>query len=200
MDFETADAIRLQILSGPDPIANAVELGERLVSDPGFYAALHAREISPGVHINNPGPDPAKTAEKLVRRAQAAAGDYVDGMQNPKRDPVQAAVRAEGKYEDRVRAAIANKAYGKGVRKQDYAEAIRIATEDGGSAYVSGVSKRESKIRRVHADLMPRLGALSQAIQQMPQDTDAQREQRLLAARKGAIAIGKARKGIGVGG
>lgn len=199
MDFETANAIRLEILSGPDPIVNAVALGELLISDPDFYGALHAREIVPGVHINNPGPDPNKTAAKLVRRAQAASGDYVDGMKNPKRDPVQAAARAEGKYEDRVRAAIANKSYGKGVRKQDYGEAVRIATEDGGAAYTAGVTKREAKILRVHTDLMPRLGALSQAIQQMPQDTDAQREQRLLAARKGAIAIGKARKGIGGG-
>lgn len=199
MDFETADAIRRQILSGPDPIAAAIELGERLISDPDFYGALHAREISPGVHINNPGPDPARTAEKLVRRAQAATSDYVEGMKNPKRNPVEMAVRAEGKYEDRVRAAIANKSYGKGVRKQDYSEAVRIATEDGGAAYSAGVSKRVTKIQRVHADLMPRLGALSQAIQQMPQDTDAQRVARLLAARAGTIAIGKARKGGGGG-
>ena len=50
------------------------------------------------------------------------------------------------------------------------------------------------------ADLAPRLGAVSQAVQAMPQDTDAQREQRLLAARKAMIAIGKARKGVGGGG
>lgn len=197
MDFETADAIRLQILSNPDKVAAASELGERLVSDPEFYAALHAREIVPGVHISNPGPDPAKTAEKLVRRAGAAAADYVDGMQNPKRNPVEAAVRAEGKWANRVQEAINNKSYGKGVRKQDYSEAVRIATEDGGSAYTSGVSKRAAKIARVHADLMPRLGAVSAAIQSMPQDTDAQREQRLLTARKMMIKVGKDRKGIG---
>lgn len=199
MDFQTADAIRRQILANPDPIAAASELGERLVNDPEFYAALHGQEISAGIHISNPGPDPAKTAEKLVRRAQAAAGDYVYGMQNPKRNPVEAAIRAKGKYANRVQEAIANNSYEKGVRKQDYPEAVAIATGDGGSAYTSGVSKREAKIKRVHADLMPRLGALSQAIQNMPQDTDAQREQRLLAARKGAIKIGKDRKG-GAGG
>lgn len=199
MDFETADAIRRQILTGPDPIAAAVELGEKLVNEPEFYAALHARELAPGIHINNPGPDPARTAEKLIRRAQGAANDYVVGMQNPKRNPVEAAVRAAGKWSNRVQEAITNKSYEKGVRKQDYAEAVAIATGDGGSAYTAGVAKRESKIKRVHQDLMPRLGALSASIQNMPQDTDAQREQRLLAARRGAIAIGKARKGGGGG-
>ena len=59
MDFETADAIRRDYLANPDPMAGMVELGERLATDPDFYAALHGREIAPGVHINNPGPDPA---------------------------------------------------------------------------------------------------------------------------------------------
>jgi len=199
MDFMAADAIRQRILAGPDPIAAAVELGELLATDPDFYAALHGREIAPGIHINNPGPDPAKTAAKLIARATAAGSDYCDGMRNPKRSPVEAALRSEGKWEDRLRAAMANKSYGKGVRRQDYSDAVAVATSDGGSAYSSGVSKRAAKIQRVHADLMPRLGALSQAIQNMPQDTEGQREARLLAARRGAIAIGRARKG-GAGG
>jgi len=197
MDHDTAVAIRDRILAENDPVTAAVILGDRLVSDPEFYAALHGQEIAPGIHISNPGPDPTRTATKLITRAQAATGDYVEGMKNPKRSPVEAAKRAAGKWASRVQDAITNKAYEKGVGKQDYAEAVAIATGDGGAAYASGVSKRQAKIQRVHADLMPRLGALSQSIQAMPQDTDAQREQRLLAARRGAIAIGKARKGIG---
>jgi hypothetical protein len=199
MEFETADAIRQHILSGPDPIANAVELGNRLVADPEFYNALHAREIAPGIHINNPGPDPTKTAAKLVARATAATGEYVDGMRNPKRSPVEAAVRAAPKWANKVQQAIQNGSYGKGVQKQNYPEAVEIATSDGGAAFAGGISKRQAKIQRVHADLMPRLGALSQSIQNMPQGTDAERINRLLAARAGAIAIGKARKGT-VGG
>jgi hypothetical protein len=35
-----------------------------------------------------------------------------------------------------------------------------------------------------------------QAIQAMPQDTEGQREARLLAARRAMIAVGKSRKGI----
>ena len=199
MDFETADAERRRMLANPDPIAAAVELGERLASDPDFYAALHGREIAPGIHISNPGPDPAKTAAKLMARAAAATSDYCDGMKNPKRSPVESAKRAKGKWASRTQEAIANNAYEKGVAKQDYSEAVATATGDGGAAYAAGIAKRGPKIARVHADLMPRLGALSASIQNMPQDTEAQREQRLLAARRGAIAIGKARKGIGGG-
>lgn len=196
MDYQTADAIRKQILSGPDPIANAVALGERLVNDPEFYAALHGREIAPGIHISNPGPDPAKTAAKLIARAQAATADYVDGMRNPRRNPVEAAIRAAPKWTNRIQAAIANQSYQKGVQKQNYQEAVETATADGGAAFASGIAKRQAKIQRVHADLMPRLGALSQQIQNMPQGTEQERINRLLAARAGAIAIGKARKGV----
>ena len=112
---------------------------------------------------------------------------------------MESAVRAAGKWASRTQEAITNRSYEKGVRKQDYGEAVAIATGDGGSAYAAGITKRVTKIQRVHADLMPRLGALSMQIQGMPQDSDAQREQRLLAARRGAIAIGKARKGGGGG-
>jgi hypothetical protein len=197
MDFETADAIRQGILASNDTVTAAIILGERLVADPEFYAALHGREIAPGITINNPGPDPSRTAEKLIRRAQGAASDYVAGMQAPRREPVQAAIRAKGKWANRVQEAINNNSYERGVRNQNYSEAVQIATSDGGSAYTQGVAKRAAKIQRVHADLMPRLGAVSQAIQAMPQDTDAQREQRLLAARRAMIAVGKSRKGIG---
>lgn len=200
MDYESADAVRRQILADNDPVTASVILGEKLARDPEFYAALHGRELAPGVHIQNPGPDPTRMTEKLIRRAQGAAQDYVTGMQNPRRDPVQSATRAAGKWANRTQEAIANKSYEKGVRNQNYGEAVQTATSDGGAAYTAGVSKRQAKIARVMADLAPRLGAVSQAVQAMPQDTDAQREQRLLAARKAMIAIGKARKGVGGGG
>ena len=200
MNFQQADAIRKRILEENDPVTGAGILGQRLATDQEFYDALHGRELAPGIHIQNPGPDAAKMADKLVRRVQGAAGDYVDGMNNPKRDPVAAAVRAAGKWENRIQEAIRNKSFEKGVRAQDYPEGVRIATADGGSAFVSGVTKRQSKIQKVYQDLAPRLGAVSQAVQAMPQDTEAQREQRLLAARRMMINIGKQRKGISGGG
>lgn len=197
MDFATADAERRRILAGHDPITAAVILGQRFAHDPDFYAALHGREIAPGVHIANPGPDAAVMAEKWGRKVGGAAPDYVRGMQNPKRPPVDAALKAEGKWKNRVLEAANEGRYGKGVRTQDYAEAVRIATEDGGSAYVSGAQKRQAKVQRIYSRLAPLLGGVSQAVQNMAQDTDAQREQRLLAARRGMIAVGKQLRGGG---
>ena len=199
MDFAVADAIRRQILDNNDPVTAAVLLGNRLHDDADFYAALHGREIAPGVHVQNPGPDANRMTDKYMRRTAGAAQDYVTGMQNPRRDPVQAAVKAAGKYANRVQEAIRDGSYEKGVRSQNYAEAVAVATGDGGAAYTAGIAKRESKVSRTFADLAPRMGALSQAIQNMPQDTEAQREQRLLAARRGMVALGKTRRGVTAG-
>jgi hypothetical protein len=200
MDRAQAEAIRDEVLRRNDPVTGAVLLGEMFLTDPEFFEALHGREIAPGVHIQNPGPDPNRMTEKLIRRVQASAADYVDGIRNPRRDPVQAAVRAAGKWGNKVQEAVQGGYYEKGVRSQNYAEAVETAVADGGAAFVAGVAKRERKIARVFQDLAPRMGALSQAIQQMPQDNAGQREQRLLAALRGMIAIGKARKGsAGVG-
>lgn len=196
MDRASALSIRQQIEAEHDPITAAVVLGEMYVTNREFYEALHGQEIAPGIHIQNPGPDPARTADKLLRRVQGAAEDYVAGMRAPRRDPVQAAVRAKGKWWGRLQEANQHNLYERGVRSQNYPEGVEIATSDGGMAFTQGVAKRAAKIQRVHQDLMPRLGALSQQIQAMPQDTESQREARLLAARRGAIAIGRARKGV----
>jgi hypothetical protein len=81
MDFATADAIRQRILDGNDPVSAAVQLGSLFATQPEFYQALHGQEIAPGIHIQNPGPDPGRMTEKYLRRTAAAAPDYVAGMQ-----------------------------------------------------------------------------------------------------------------------
>ena len=195
MDFQTADAIRNRILAENDPITGTVILGTMFVNDPDFYAALHGREIAPGVHIQNPGPDPSRMTERYLQGVGNAGSRYVEGMQNPRRHPVEAAKRAKGKWAQRTQEAITNNSYEKGVGRQNYAEAVEIATRDGGSAYVSGAQARAGKIGRAFTRLAPLQGALSQNIQNMPQDTEQQREARLIAARKGMIAIGKQMRG-----
>lgn len=202
MDFGTADLIRRRILDENDPVTAATLLAGLFDSDPDFYGALHGTEIAPGIHIQNPGPDAAVMTERYVTGVQATASRYVQGMRNPRRNPVEAAIRAKGKWANRVQEAIHNNLYEAGVRGQNYPEAVEIATGDGGAAFVAGAVKRENKVARVFQRLAPLLGAVSQSIQNMPQDTDGQREQRLLAARRAMIAVGKQMKGArgGAGG
>lgn len=195
MDFESASAIRREILDTHGPEDAAVILGQKFSADPEFFNALHHREIAPGVRISNPGPDASTMVERYVTGVNNAGSRWVQGMQNPRRDPKQAALRAAGKWGQRTTEAIQSGAYAKGIQNYDVGEAVAIATADGGQAYVAGATKRQAKVQRSFQRLAPLLGGVSQAIQNMPQDTDAQREQRLLAARKMMINVGKQMKG-----
>ena len=196
MERAAALAMRQEILDNNDPVTAALMLGELFTSDPEFHAALHGQEIAPGIRIQNPGPDAARMTEKLIARAQAAAGDYVYGMQHPRREPKAAAKRAKGKWANNVQLAITQNRYERGIDAYDYGEAVTIATGDGGAAFTSGIAKRAGKIGRVHQKLAPLLGAVSASIQNMPQDTEAQREQRAVATIRAMRNVGKQLKGI----
>ncbi len=195
MDFEQAAGIRKEILEANPPEVAAVILGQRFSQDPDFFNALHHREIAPGVRISNPGPDASTMLERYQQGVAGAAGRWVQGMQNPRRDPKQAALRAAGKWGQRTQEAIQAGSYAKGIQAYDVGEAVAVATADGGAAYTAGAQKRSAKVGRVFQRLAPLLAGVSQAIQNMPQDTDAQREQRLLQARKMMINVGKQLKG-----
>ena len=196
MERAAALAMRQEILDNNDPVTAALMLGELFTSDPEFHAALHGQEIAPGVTIQNPGPDANRMAEKLIARAQAAAADYVHGMQNPRRDPKAAAIRAKGKWAGNVQRAITEDRYAKGINSYDQGQAVQIATGDGGAAYTAGIAKREAKIKAMTNRLAPLLGAVSASIQNMPQDTEAQREQRAVATIRAMRNVGKQLKGI----
>ena len=200
MDFESAQALVDEINADPNVTRSALRLGELYRQRPEIREALHTKEFAPGVRKGNPGPDPARAAAKLVARAQAATADYVHGMQNPRRDPRTAARAAKGKWAARVQEAISNDSYGKAVGSYDLGEAQRIATEDGGAAFAQGIAKRAPKIERVFNQLMPQLAGISGRIQQMPQDTEAQRTQRMTENLQAMRALGRARKGGSSGG
>lgn len=134
-------------------------------------------------------------AEKQVRRAQAAGDDWLRGIQHPSADFKQAAIAAKGKHRTRTEEALRDDRYAKSMAKVDTNEAIETAIRVGSSGFANGIAVRENKIKRVVADLQPRIAAVKRTIAAMPQDTDAAREQRLLAARKAMIEVGKARRG-----
>lgn len=200
MDFQEADAIRRNILDNNPPEVAAIQLGQLFQEMDGFFDALHNREIAPGVHISNPGPDATRMTERYIAGVGATANRYVEGMLAPRRNPVEAAIRAKGKWAGRVQEAIQQNAYEAGVRAQNYSEGVEIATSDGGAAWSAGATKRQSKVQRKFAQLAPLLGGVSQAIQNMAQDTDAQRAARLMKARELMINVGKQMKRGGGGG
>ncbi len=163
--------------------------------NPGLYTAVHQPDPITGVTIMNPGPNAARMADKYARKTAAAAADWVEGVQNPKASFKESAIRAKGKWASRTQEAIQQDKFAKGMAAVNEQEAIATATGDGGSAYVAGIQKRLPKVQRAFDRLAPMLGAVSQTVRAMPQDTDAQREQRLLTARRQMIEVGKRYRG-----
>lgn len=184
------DAHIKNLAKGDDPIAAFHAQMDFWDANPGLYQTVHEVKAAAGLPSRNPGPSADQMLEKYLRNTQNATGDYVTGVRNPRRDARQAAIAAAGKWKDRTLQAIQRDAFRKGVSNYDLAAAIEAATSDGGSAYAAGIAKRRTKIGAAFARLAPALSAVSQTIQAMPQDTDAQREQRMIANLKAMRDVG----------
>ena len=180
----------LQRLLAEDPVAffeGLVEL-RRQGQDPIDLGLI------PGNPVTKKVKAAATQADQLIRHAGAAGDDWLAGVKTPSRDPIEAAIAAEGKYEDRLKQAIADKKWSKGLKKSSFAEIVEVATKVGPGAYTTGVAARETKIKRVFTELQPLQQSVSDAIQNMSDKTDADREKRLLTARKLMIEVGKKRR------
>jgi len=181
-------------------------LAELLEKDPVafFHAIADLRQsgqdpVEMGILPGNPVTKKVKSADRWAKQqidnAVAAATDWLDGVKNPSRNPIEAALAAKDKFVDRLNQAIKDGKWEKGLAKSSQAEIIEIANKVGSGAYSTGVSARETKIKRVVNELQPLAQAVSDTIQAMGDKTDAEREQRLLKARKLMIEVGKKRRG-----
>lgn len=91
--------------------------------------------------------DPSQAAAKWARRAASAAGEYQEGVRNPKRSWAAATAAAETQYKAGVQAAMARGAFGKGVRKAGDAAWSKGAIEKGPGRFAEGVAVAEDKYR-----------------------------------------------------
>ncbi|HRY62689.1 MAG TPA: hypothetical protein P5056_02890 [Candidatus Paceibacterota bacterium] len=79
-------------------------------------------------------------ATKWATRSAAAGSDYASGVQTPRRSWAAATAASEGNYEAGVNAAIARKAYGKGISNAGDATWQKGVAEKGRTRYQQGVS------------------------------------------------------------
>jgi hypothetical protein len=158
---------------------------------------IEPKEIGlvPGNPVTKKVPSADKMASKLVARVQVAADDWLNGIKSPSRDPIEAALAAKDKFVDRLTTAIKEGRWEGGLKKTSHAEIVKVAEKLGTRVFTDGVTAREDKIKKVFAELQPLFQSVSDAIQSMPDKTDADREKRLLTARKLMIEVGKKRRG-----
>jgi len=151
--------------------------------------------IVPSNPVTRKVKSPDRWAAQQIKNAVAARDDWLDGVKNPSRNPVEAALAANDKRVDRLNQSIAAKKWEKNLAKVSAADIVEVATKLGSGVYSAGVEARTTKINKRVGELQPLVQSVSDAIQGMSDKTDADREKRLLTARKLMIEVGKKRAG-----
>lgn len=80
---------------------------------------------------------------KWKRVASGAAGEYEEGVRNPRADWATEAAKAEGAYEAGIRASITRKAFGKGIKSAGTAKWQHGALAKGPGRFSEGVALAE---------------------------------------------------------
>jgi hypothetical protein len=151
--------------------------------------------LIPGNPVTKKVKDATRWAAQQVKNAVDAKDDWLDGVKNPSRNPIEAALAANDKRIDRLKQSIDSKKWEKNLAKVSPADIIEVATKLGSGVYSAGVEARTSKINKRVAELQPLVQDVSNTIQNMSDKTDADREKRLLSARKLMLEVGKKRAG-----
>jgi hypothetical protein len=151
--------------------------------------------LIPGNPVTKKVKDATRWAKQQVDNAVAARDDWLDGVKNPSRNPIEAALAANDKRIDRLQQSITSKKWEKNMAKVSPADIIEVATKLGSGVYSAGVEARTSKIQKRVNELQPLVQDVSNTIQSMSDKTDGDREKRLLSARKLMLEVGKKRAG-----
>ncbi len=169
---------------------------DRVQTDPEFAAEICASHQGNPITLGEAVIPPEEWAEKQVNRAAAAAADWEKNVLRPRRDPLKAAIAAGPKRAEKVRESLDSKKWEKAMAAVDEDLMYAIIRKRGAAAFRSGVVDRKEKVLARVKELQPLVTALKKTIEAMPDVTDADREARLLAARRGMIEIGKRRRGL----
>lgn len=111
--------------------------------------------------------------------------NYVKGIASPKADPIARGIETEPKFADSMRKAIDSKARAKGLQKTDMATWAKYSTNIGADKLVDGVVKREEKVTKFISTFQPMLVSHLSKIDSLPEETDSDRENRMLENLRG---------------
>jgi len=174
----------------------AQELGEVEKDPAGYIEANRPPAEGNPISLGELVKSPEDWAAKQVKNAVAGGDDWLKNSLKPKKVPSQAALAANDKRIDKLQQSITNKTWEGAMAKIDEDERLRTIEKRGARAFTSGVEDRSGKIEGVVKDLQPRVLALKKTLDAMPQKTDAEREAKMIAAKRGMQLIGKQRRGV----
>jgi hypothetical protein len=119
--------------------------------------------------------------------------NYIDGIKNPKADPIERGIATEAKYAEETRKAIDQKRRAAGLAKTDMATWYKYSASIGADKLVDGVVKREEKVAKFIQAFQPMLTSHLGKIDALAEATDSDRENKMLENLRGLKALkGKA--------
>ncbi len=107
--------------------------------------------------------------------------NYMQGIDNPKADPIAEAIAAKGAWENGIREAKDNDRFVKGLQKSSFQEWQGYAKNIGAGKLVEGVTKREAKVAKFLNAWQPELASVLTSLDAMPIDTTSDRDAKMLA-------------------
>ena len=119
--------------------------------------------------------------------------NYLVGIKSPKANPIERGIATEAKYAAEIKKAIDEERRKKALAKTSMEEWYRYAETLGADKLVDGVVKREPKVGAFITAWHPMLTSHLARIDALPEETDTEREARMLENLRGLKALkGKA--------
>lgn len=164
-------------------------------TDPDALEGAHATTTGNPINLGPRVPEATDWANKQIANATAAGERWLANVQRPTKDPKAEALRANARYKGEMAKVLTEDRFAKGVQKIDLDEMMATIVAGGSGQFTSGVERRRGKIGRVVGDLRAQVLALANNLDKLPIDTPEQREAKMIAAKRGMEAIGRARRG-----
>jgi hypothetical protein len=139
-------------------------------------------------------PDATTMTNRWTAGIQAKAQNWVDGIQNPRRNFKEAALANKDRWKTGVTQAVTNDSYAKGMQAVDDNQAIATAVAIGASGYQSGALARAPKFTAKMNKWVPLAQAAVNAVRAKPAVTDADKENRAVEMIRAFRAAGKTMK------
>jgi hypothetical protein len=120
-------------------------------------------------------------AAKWASRTAGASQDYVQGVMTTDKDPTQLAINAAPRWFQKVQEAYTQGRFQTGLAKAGKAGWQKGVQDKGAAAFTNGVQAAEAKVAAIFGPLLSFEANLQQQIQQMPNVTDQDKENRAIA-------------------
>lgn len=132
-------------------------------------------------------PAPSESAAKYSANAQASQGRFVKGVQSTDKDVIGLAIQAAPLWAQKIQEAIANDSFRKGLGRTNTASWKAVTSTKGAAAYTAAIPTAAKNWERAENEIRPLREQMVASLP--PRGTDAQNDQRALAAIQGMRAL-----------